>query len=119
MAKPGRARKDRRYNLKRYYGITEIQYEAMEEAQGGACAICGFIPKPHEHRLCVDHCHNSQEIRGLLCHWCNIALGRFKDDPNIIKAAFKYLTKGFRFGKVRYAGKRPSRGLTVRGKRAA
>ena len=44
--------------------------------------------------LAVDHCHTTGEVRGLLCFGCNTALGRFKDDPTLLKNAIKYLQYG-------------------------
>lgn len=39
----------------------------------------------------LDHCHETGEFRGFLCNNCNIALGRFKDDPEILLNAIAYL----------------------------
>jgi hypothetical protein len=74
------------------YGITRDQYEALLEAQDNACAICrttewnGKDNSPH-----VDHCHESGAVRGLLCNRCNNGLGRFRDDPSLLRAAANYL----------------------------
>ena len=67
-------------------------HEAMLEAQGGVCAICK--EKPKASRLAVDHIHGTDEVRGLLCNLCNPALGLFKDDPERLEAAIKYLKRG-------------------------
>lgn len=32
-------------------------------------------------------------MRGVLCHSCNVALGHFKDDPDLLLAAIRYLTR--------------------------
>lgn len=82
----------RRYGLKRHYGITEEQYQALHSQQGGACFIC----KRDEsqilyNRLYVDHCHDSKVVRGLLCNQCNVGLGAFKDSPHLLVEAIKYL----------------------------
>ncbi len=79
-----RWRKQRTTILRRFYGMTLEQYEAMAEAQGGRCALCDTVPKrlrKTKHGepwtgLVVDHDHNTGRVRGLLCHGCNVAMGR-------------------------------------------
>lgn len=74
------------------YGITIEEYEALYEAQDGLCAICGETPESDRwNRLAVDHCHETGQVRGLLCGSCNRALGSFKDDPEIMQRAIAYL----------------------------
>lgn len=85
--------------IKSTYGITLIEYEAMLEAQGGVCAICGEKETRKNRytgicRLHIDHDHKTGEVRGLLCSSCNFALGGFRDDPEILIKAMKYLIKG-------------------------
>ena len=60
----------RRWQLSTRYGITPQDVDAMRIGQGGRCAICD---KPTD-ALVVDHCHKSGNVRGLLCHPCNILL---------------------------------------------
>lgn len=80
-----------RVRLKRY-GLTEEQLRCMEEEQNGNCKICGINRKEARNgELCVDHCHETLEVRGLLCHECNSALGLLKDNPKLIKKAFEYV----------------------------
>jgi hypothetical protein len=43
--------------------------------------------------ICVDHCHTSGRIRGFLCHDCNLAIGKAKDDPNLLRKMAEYLEK--------------------------
>ena len=73
--------------FKKVYGISMEDYEVMFERQGGACAIC----KRTGLTLCVDHCHLTGEVRGLLCSQCNSALGFCRDDPVLLRAAAEYL----------------------------
>ena len=55
--------------------------------QNGLCAICQQpVIRPH-----VDHCHTTGTIRGVLCRDCNIGLGNFKDDPELLRRAISYL----------------------------
>ena len=84
----------RRATLKREYNITKEEYDRLNDKQGGVCAICsgdnsGSIKFQF---LVVDHDHSSGFVRGLLCSKCNMALGGFRDDPNILYNAFEYLS---------------------------
>ncbi len=78
-------------DLKRTYGITIEEHKRMFQEQNGVCAICGCKGDGRWKTLCVDHCHKTGKIRGLLCRSCNTALGQMKDDPTIIQKAVLYL----------------------------
>lgn len=89
----GRAAKDkvggsRTYHLKRRYGITARDADAMLEEQGGSCAICRIEPAAH-----VDHDHATGAVRALLCFGCNGGLGQFEDDPEMLRAAACYVER--------------------------
>ena len=75
---------------KNTYGIDEQQYLAAYEARNGCCEICN----KHFDVLCIDHCHTTLEVRGLLCKSCNLGLGNFKDNSDALRSAAKYLEKG-------------------------
>lgn len=63
----------------------------MLESQGHKCRICG-VPRSDVNRdLAVDHCHETNRIRGLLCMLCNIGLGYFKDNSEVLASAIRYL----------------------------
>lgn len=83
------------YQLKWKFGISLEDYERREADQQGLCLICRrkeFLENlPARKRLSVDHKHGTDEIRGLLCTYCNTGLGFFDDDPEIIKRAISYL----------------------------
>lgn len=76
--------------LRASYGLSRERYEQMLTAQDGKCAICEQPPDGKE--LCVDHCHASGEIRGLLCGPCNRGLGAFRDDVTALRQAIAYLS---------------------------
>ncbi len=77
--------KTRGYSVKAQYGITLEEYnKCMSKSK--VCEICGT-----DKRLCYDHNHNTGEFRGVLCHWCNSALGDFKDNKKILLNAIKFL----------------------------
>ncbi|MCU1427916.1 MAG: hypothetical protein JWL83_1916 [Actinomycetia bacterium] len=82
---------NRKSHLKRKYGLTVEQYDAMLEAQGGVCAICR--EKPGDLTLHVDHDHVSGETRELLCVRCNNALGLFQESHDLFAAAAGYLDR--------------------------
>ena len=73
--------------LKRAYGIDLVTYEAMIEAQHRQCAICH-----HEvETLHVDHDHETNKIRGLLCGSCNRGIGLLQHDSVVLRDAITYL----------------------------
>lgn len=80
---------------RRVYGITLEEYLALAEQQDYACAIChreNFAMKEcHSGVLVVDHNHKTGEVRGLLCHNCNRALGLLHDDIGALQSAISYL----------------------------
>lgn len=84
----------RRYNywLRKNYGITIEQYDAMYAAQGGRCKICATSAPRGRGGFHVDHCHSGNYVRGLLCAECNMMLGLAKDSKEILKNAIFYLT---------------------------
>lgn len=78
--------------LLRKYGITLDDYQEMLAQQEGKCAICGSTEaKNFGDTLVVDHDHATGKVRGLLCGTCNTALGKFRDDPQILRSAICYL----------------------------
>jgi hypothetical protein len=81
---------DRKSHLKRNYGITIEQYDAMLAEQGGGCGICQRSPRT-DIALHVDHDHATGAIRGILCFRCNNALGDFDDDPMMLRRALFYV----------------------------
>lgn len=73
--------------------FTTEEYESLLIVQNFGCAICGAKSNKNGSRLCVDHCHTTGNIRGLLCHDCNTSLGKFNDDIVLLKQAISYLEK--------------------------
>lgn len=82
--------KSRASHRKRKYGISEADFAALLESQGGRCKICGQ-QGTEPYQLCVDHSHTTGKIRGLLCSGCNSGLGYFKDSPSLMRLAIAYL----------------------------
>lgn len=65
----------------------------MLHNQGNKCKICETHESEFDKRLAVDHCHKTGKVRGLLCSSCNTSLGKFKDDPEILRRAINYLER--------------------------
>ena len=64
-------------HLKRSYGITLNEYNQMLMKQNYCCRTCGTTEPGGKHgKFMVDHCHSTNEVRGLLCKSCNIEIGR-------------------------------------------
>lgn len=56
------------------------------------CPICKIKLTPKV-RPVVDHCHATDNVRGILCNCCNLGLGQFKDSTKALKQAIKYLER--------------------------
>lgn len=70
------------------HDMTQEEHDALLTKQKNRCAICRkkFRKTPH-----IDHSHKTGRNRGLLCDDCNLGLGRFNDDPEILKNAIEYI----------------------------
>lgn len=84
------------------YGLTLDEYLALAEAQDECCAICGAVGlasrelvsvADRKYLLAVDHCHETGQIRGLLCTRCNTLLGMARDSEEVLMAAVRYLQR--------------------------
>ena len=92
--------RSRSNHLQSRYGLTPVQYNALLEAQDYECAICGANTTNTRYgvgNLHVDHCHETGDVRGLLCLACNGAIGLLGDNPSRVASALNYLlnTKPF------------------------
>lgn len=81
--------------FKAKYGITQDEYDALLKQQNGVCAIClspqMTVRQGKTIMLCIDHDHETDEVRGLLCSKCNVALGQMDDSPALLRQAAEYL----------------------------
>ena len=80
-----------RYRTK--YGLTLELYEEMVDTQGGLCLICDLPPRGRWSKLVVDHNHETGEIRGLLCHHCNLTVGQIEEQGPLFVKAQQYLDR--------------------------
>ena len=83
-------------NLKRYWpglsGLESLQeYNKLLQLQNNKCSICLKDQSELSSALCVDHCHSTNKVRGLLCDKCNQAIGLLDDNSLTLLRAAKYL----------------------------
>lgn len=78
----------RALQLKSRYGLTLADFDRIVESQGGVCACCK-IRAPID----VDHCHETNKLRGILCRACNVGIGLLGDKLDGVLAAVRYLQK--------------------------
>jgi hypothetical protein len=83
-------------NLKKYWpnlsGKESFEaYNKLIDLQHSKCNICQKHQSELKYSLCVDHCHKTNKVRGLLCDNCNQALGLLKDDIESLKRAIKHI----------------------------
>jgi hypothetical protein len=81
----------RSYQRRKSFGIDSSEYIRMHEKQDFACAICGV--RDLYRRLDIDHDHETNKIRELLCSNCNNGLGRFQDSAELLRKAAEYLER--------------------------
>lgn len=75
---------------KTYGGMTMDDKITMRDAQSNRCKICK-IEFADDKSACIDHCHKTGKVRGLLCKKCNSGIGMFGDDPEKVRKAHEYL----------------------------
>jgi hypothetical protein len=86
------------------YGMSRISFDLLLKEQGGVCSICKTSPwlscKDGRKGPCVDHDHNTREVRGILCKKCNTTLGLMNDSLETIKAMENYIAKNKKGGGI-------------------
>jgi hypothetical protein len=73
---------ERKRNVKRDFGINPEEYDKMKKE----CSICRSKRILH-----IDHDHLTGRVRGILCVNCNIGLGNFRDNIELLERAIIYL----------------------------
>lgn len=75
--------------LVKNYGITLGEWEELFKQQNNCCAICG-TDQMRGKNWHTDHDHETGKVRAILCGWCNTALGKFQEDPDLMFSAAIY-----------------------------
>ena len=84
---------DCRQSQRKVTNLSTYEYAKLLVEQNNSCAICGMSATEFKRELSVDHNHETNKIRGLLCHHCNIGLGNFKDSTTLLSLAIEYLER--------------------------
>ena len=94
-ADPERIREQtRKQKIKRLYGITAEEYDAMLTAQGNVCGSCGGSQIGSKYaNWHVDHCHTTKRVRGILCHHCNVIVGMAGECPDKLDKIITYIKR--------------------------
>ena len=78
-------------DLKWRYGISLEQWDQMYLEQEGKCAACGIHQSEIDKVFCVDHNHETGEVRSLLCNPCNSTVGFAKESSDRLRACADYM----------------------------
>lgn len=88
------------YRKLKEFCLTEEEYNQLHKKTNSKCYICN-LPETKMFKgkiieIAIDHCHKAEKlgkmkVRGLLCHSCNLSLGGFKDNIDLLKSAIRYL----------------------------
>lgn len=71
--------------------MSDVEYELILQSQAYRCAICRKHNSEFKISLAVDHDHETESIRGILCVRCNLALGAVNDSVHILLNMIDYL----------------------------
>lgn len=84
--------KFRARDVARKYGLTVEEHNRQLVLQNYACCACGddFPAEGPKSRGYIDHNHASGQVRGILCHPCNAALGFLLDSPERLRGLALY-----------------------------
>jgi hypothetical protein len=72
------------------WGLSPEAWREMLASQDHKCKIC-INPLGEAQERHIDHCHETQQMRGVLCNTCNVGLGMFQDSSDLLRAALAYL----------------------------
>lgn len=70
------------------YGLSWDETARLLES--GCCDVCGLKPDTLK-ELHIDHCHESDRVRGVLCNGCNTAIGLTREDPAVLRKLADYV----------------------------
>lgn len=80
--------RNRFHHLMNQYGMSHEDFQNLLARQNHRCGICD----ESKHQWHIDHCHDTGNVRGVLCHQCNVLLGYARDNVDTLRRAIDYLT---------------------------
>lgn len=78
------------YRLRSVYNLSRAEFDNLYDKQKGKCKLCRKKIKVSK-SVHIDHNHKNGKIRGLLCSKCNLGLGHFQDNAEVLLRASKYI----------------------------
>lgn len=79
------------------YNLKPEEYDVLMEKAGNICPICevdfDWVNRHKANRPCIDHCHKTGKVRGVICGQCNAAIGQLNDDTKRLERAMWWLTR--------------------------
>jgi hypothetical protein len=78
-------------SIRRKYGLTWETHTALILRAKGHCDSCGEQLSGDNRAIHIDHCHITNDVRGLLCKACNTSAGNLGDCPDKIFSLIKYI----------------------------
>ena len=74
---------------RRKFQITDEEYSTLMNKSKAGCEVCHAPLR----KVCIDHCHSTNKVRGVLCNNCNTALGLVGDNVEILSNLIRYLER--------------------------
>lgn len=82
------------FHYKSKYGLTQEAAYKIIASQNYTCKICGTTePRGYSKKFHIDHCHKTGKVRAALCNNCNVGLGYFCDNLELLNKAADYLSE--------------------------
>lgn len=77
------------YRIRNRYKVTVEEAERLIKQKEKGCEACGS----RTCRMHIDHNHKTGQVRGILCHHCNVVLGMVGDNVDHIEALICYVER--------------------------
>jgi len=79
------------------YNLNRKQQIQLLESQNYKCALCESVISlfvGNNQSGVIDHCHKTGKVRGVICSYCNVALGRIEHvgKDKFLKNLLEYLS---------------------------